>query len=81
MTGDPPAKKRGLSAIERRAIETKRDEDSLAARRAHTAKNLEKTQRLQAQRLAHEATLQGPIKKVKPKAKKKPNKAPKLAYW
>ena len=69
-----------MSAIERRAAETKRDEDFLAERKAHAAKNLEKTNRLRAQRLAHEATLDAPVKKPK-KPAKKAQKRPKLAVW
>ena len=80
MTSKPPVKKKALSYVERRAAETKRDEDMLAARKAQTAKNLEKTERLRAARLAHEATIEGPIKKAKPKAVKKP-KRPKMAIW
>lgn len=56
-----PAKVRGKkdfpSSEAQRKATTKRDADFFAERRARDAANLEKTLRLKAQRLAHEATL------------------------
>lgn len=57
------AKKTGEA---RRAASEKHDEQFFTDRKAKEASNLEKTMRLKAQRLAHEAT--------QPKAPKKPTK-------
>ncbi len=70
-------KKTHRTSESQRSASDKRDTDFFAARKARDAENLEKTNRLRALRLAHEASL--PPKPEKVVRKAKPKAVPKAA--
>ena len=73
MTKDPPVKKKSMSSTDRRAADAKRDVEFFAERKAKDASNLAKTEKLRAQRLAHEASGEELVykRKINPEAKTK----------
>jgi hypothetical protein len=72
MAEEQAPRKVSRNSEAQRSASAKRDADFFAERKAREAANLEKTLKLRALRLAHEATLPK-VEKPKSRAKKKPS--------